>query len=395
MKYNVLDFSNTRIDALDLLRGIAIIGILIMNIISFSNVGLGYVNPYAGAGLEGYNAWVHGFSFVFADMRFIIIFSILFGAGMIIFSRNAEIKNRPVNKLHYKRMFFLAIFGFVHAYLIWMGDILVTYALCGCLVYLIRKWSIRTLAILCVLLFFIPVVMNFMLYYMTPQDVLQDMYSWWTPDQSRTSSEINAYRGSYLDQMSPRIMGAIELQTIIFITQKLWHVSAMMILGMILLRKGYLSASWPFSKYRNYFLSLFAIGLVVAFFGLSESYRLDWEGIWSMNIGSQYVYFSSLFMALSYIALVMMWSQKKWLSGLKLRLQAVGKMALTNYILTSVLCTFIFYGHGLGLFAKLDRLQCWGIIFLVWMILIYLSPLVLSKYRQGPLESLWRRLTYS
>ena len=92
-----------RIHALDLLRGYALLGILLMNIISFSNVGHGYINPTSGAGIEGYNALFHGFGYLFADMRFMSIFSILFGAGLLLFNRNAIQKGKRAGILHYKR----------------------------------------------------------------------------------------------------------------------------------------------------------------------------------------------------------------------------------------------------------------------------------------------------
>ena len=98
--------------------------------------------------------------------------------------------------------------------------------------------------------------------------------------------------------------------------------------------------------------------------------------------------------AFSYLALVMLWSKNSiWVKAQEL-LKKVGKMAFTNYILTSVLCTLIFYGHGLGLFGTMDRLELLGVVIAVWIVLIILSDIVLKRYHQGPLERLWRRLTY-
>ena len=120
--------SNNRIHSIDLLRGFAVLGILIMNITNFSQVNIAYMNPTIGAGLEGYNQYFHSFNYIFADTRFMSIFSILFGAGVVLFTRNAETKGKLAGLLHYKRMFWLLLFGFVHAYFIWPGDILVSYA---------------------------------------------------------------------------------------------------------------------------------------------------------------------------------------------------------------------------------------------------------------------------
>ena len=125
-----------RIDSLDLIRGVAILGILIMNITSFSQIGMAYLNPKLGAGIDGINGWIYSFAFLFADMRFMSMFSILFGAGMMLFVQNIEQKELKPFKYHHKRMFLLLGFGLIHAHLIWMGDILVPYAICGCLVFL-------------------------------------------------------------------------------------------------------------------------------------------------------------------------------------------------------------------------------------------------------------------
>ena len=110
--------STNRIDSLDLIRGVAILGILIMNITSFSQIGMAYINPTLGAGIDGVNGWLHSFSFLFADMRFMSMFSILFGAGMMLFVQNIEQKGLKPVKYHYKRMFLLLGFGLIHGHLI-------------------------------------------------------------------------------------------------------------------------------------------------------------------------------------------------------------------------------------------------------------------------------------
>ena len=135
---SLIDLKN-RIYSLDLLRGFAVLGILIMNITSFSQISMAYVNPTVGGGLEGYNQYFQAFNYIFADTRFMSIFSILFGAGVVLFSKRIEAKGKRVHALHYKRMFWLLVFGLIHAYFIWAGDILVAYAICGSFVFFFRK----------------------------------------------------------------------------------------------------------------------------------------------------------------------------------------------------------------------------------------------------------------
>ncbi len=386
--------ANERIQSIDLLRGFALLGILIMNIISFSNIGTGYINPTVGAGLDGYNGIIHGFSFLFADMRFMSIFSILFGAGILIFSDNAIKKGRTPGKYHYRRMLLLLIFGFIHAYLIWMGDILVMYAICGSIAYLMRNWKIKTLFIVGGIFFVIPILFALITYFFTPQEQLEDIFRFWTPTQEEISIETLAYQGSYMEQMKPRIESAIQLQTLLFLLEQSWRILSMMMLGMILYKKGILSAQ----KEKGFYQLLFMIGLFsgisLSGVGLYRAYSHEWNGIWYMNVGHYYNYIASIGVALGYIGLIMIWSNSGVLMGLQSRLKAVGKMAFTNYILTSLICTFIFYGHGLGLFATFDRLQQWGVILFIWIILLVLSPIILKKHDKGPLEYLWRKFTY-
>lgn len=383
-----------RLHALDLLRGFALLGILIMNIISFSHIGTAYINPTLGPGIEGYDGFVHSFSYLFAEMRFMSLFSILFGAGIILFSNNIKRRNRSAARYHYKRMFWLLIFGMIHAYLIWMGDILVPYAICGSIVFLMRNLKLRTLAILSFLFFIVPILLSFLTYFTAPQEILESSFAFWTPSQEEIEAETGAYLGSYIDQMEPRISGAIFLQTFLFLMEQFWRIMSMMILGMILFRLHIITAGRDNRYYWKIFISCFFIALIISGTGLYRSYQSEWNGIWVMNIGHHYNYIASAFMAMAYLAIIMIWSKSSWFARFKLRLQAVGRMAFTNYILTSVICISIFYGHGLGLFGKLDRLEQWLVIVLVWIFILLISKPILDRYGKGPLEALWRKLTY-
>lgn len=383
-----------RLHSLDELRGFALLGILIMNIISFSNVGIAYINPTLGAGIEGYNKYFHAFSYLFADMRFMSVFSILFGAGIVLFSQNIKNKGKSAAAYHYKRMFFLLIFGCIHAYLIWMGDILVTYALCGSLAFIMRNWKIRTQLIVAVILFIIPILLNLSTYYLSPKDILQEAFSFWTPNAEEINAEIEAYKGSYGRQLPERMSAAFGLQTKVFLLEYLWRTMAMMLVGMALFKSGMLSAQKSQTFYKRMLAIGFGLGLALSGFALYGSYASNWDGIWVMNIGHTYNMLASFCMALGYVALIMLWSKSQYFIKLKDRFAAAGRMAFTNYIFTSVICTFIFYGHGLGYFAEFDRLQQFVVVLMVWLMILGLSPLVLSKYKQGPLEWLWRKLTY-
>ena len=385
---------NNRIHSLDLLRGFAVLGILIMNITNFSHVNVAYMNPTIGAGLEGYNQYFHAFNYIFADTRFMSIFSILFGAGVVLFTTNAELKGMNAGVLQLKRMFWLLLFGFVHAYLIWEGDILVTYAICGCLIFLLRKKSIQALLIMSIILFIVPLTFNLMTYYGLTMDELESTFAFFHPSSEQIATEIKIMQGSFLEQMPIRLENAIEFQTFVFLIETFWRTTSLMLLGMILYRKGVLSADKSISYYNKMILIGFGIGLIVSLMGLNQSYNSEWSGAYVMTIGANYKIVSGLFMTIGYIGFVMLCFKKGVFKKLQNRLQATGRMAFTNYIGMSIICTLIFNGHGLGLYGTLDRLQQFLIVGAIWVLILIVSPLVLKKYKFGPLERLWRKLTY-
>ena len=385
---------NNRIHSLDLLRGFAVLGILIMNITNFSHVNVAYMNPTIGAGLEGYNQYFHAFNYIFADTRFMSIFSILFGAGVVLFTNNAVSKGKKAGVLHFKRMFWLLLFGIVHAYLIWEGDILVTYAICGCLIFLLRKKTIRALLIISIILFIVPLTFNLMTNYGLTMDELESTFAFFHPSSEQINTEIKIMQGSFLEQMPIRLENAIEFQTFVFLIETFWRTTSLMLLGMILYRKDVLSANKSISYYNKMIFIGFGIGLIVSLIGLNQSYDYEWSGAYVMSIGANYKIVSGLFMSIGYIGFVM-WSFKKGIfKKLQNRLKATGRMAFTNYIGMSIICTLIFNGHGLGLYGTLDRLQQFLIVVVIWILILIVSPLVLKKYRFGPLEWLWRKLTY-
>ena len=386
--------STNRIHSLDLLRGFAVLGILIMNITSFSQVNIAYMNPMIGAGLEGYNQYFHAFNYIFADTRFMSIFSILFGAGVVLFTNNAEAKGKKVGALHYKRMFWLLLFGFLHAYFIWEGDILVAYAICGCLIYLLRKKTVRVLLIISIILFIVPLTFNLMTYYGMTAEELESTFAFFYPSSEEITTEVQIMQGSFLEQMPIRLENAIEFQTLVFMIETFWRTTSLMLLGMILYRKGILSANKSISYYSKMILIGFGIGLIISLIGLNQSYDSGWSGAYVMSIGVNYKLISGVFIAIGYIGFVMWCFKKGVFKKLQNRLQSAGRMAFTNYIGMSVICSLIFNGHGLALYGTFDRLQQFLVVVFIWVLILIVSPLILRKYRYGPLEWLWRKLTY-
>jgi len=276
-----------------------------------------------------------------------------------------------------------------------MGDILVPYAVCGCLVFLIRNWSSKRLVIIASLLFMIPIFMDLLTYYALSPAELEEIYGpIWNPESSNMLKEIQAYRSSYFGQMQARSQAAYYLETFLFLYDGLWRYSAMMITGILLFRLEWFKAIKGGVYYLRFGLVFLIIGLVISASGLYLSYERLWEGAWSMTVGHQFTYIASFFMAVSYISILVFWSTKGFGARLQNLLKKVGRMAFTNYIMSSIVCTFIFYGHGFGYFAKFNRLEQWGVVLFVWVLIFILSTWVMNRYRQGPLELIWRKLTY-
>ena len=151
--------ANQRILSLDLLRGVAVLGILAVNIQVFAMIDAAYLNPASFGDMAGLNGWVWYITYLVADTKFITIFSILFGAGIALMADRALARGRSAAALHYRRMFWLLLFGLVHAYLLWYGDILVTYAICGICIYPLHRLRNRWLIPLALLLILLLVLL--------------------------------------------------------------------------------------------------------------------------------------------------------------------------------------------------------------------------------------------
>jgi uncharacterized protein len=386
-----------RIKSLDILRGFAILGILIMNIQSFSMPGAAYMNPTAYGDLEGINKWVWIISHLFADQKFITIFSILFGAGIVLVTQNAETKRGRSAGLHYKRTFWLLVIGIIHAHLIWYGDILVPYAICALFVYLFRKKSPVTLLITGLVLMSIHTLI-YGLFGISieswPKEAFDSAKSGWIPNQTEINSEIAAITGSLPEQIRHNSQAALFMQTFVFPVMYLWRAGGLMLMGMALYKWKILQASRSRKFYVRGWLISWLIGFPIIIYGLVKNFDVNWSFEFSMFLGSQYNYWGSLFVSFGYICIIMLISQSTAGMAIKKRLAAIGQMALTNYIAQSVICVFIFYGVGFGLFGQVDRSTQLLITLAIWIIQYAWSKAWLDRYQFGPLEWLWRSLTY-
>jgi len=386
-----------RIASIDVLRGFALLGILVMNIQSFAMIGAVYDNPTAYGNLKRADWVVWFFSHLLADQKFIGIFSMLFGAGILLISQKAEASGTEPARLHYRRMAWLIVFGLLHAYLLWYGDILVIYGICGLFVYLFRRKSPRALfsyaLVLAVIGSLVAIGVHFWIPHMSG-DTKADFVDAWQPTPESINEEIAAYRGSWIDQMPDRAPVAFAMETTLFLSFYLWKVGSLMLLGMALFKLGALQARWTRRQYRWLLAAGLLIGIPMTVFGVIEDFAHNWDIGYSFYLGSQYNYWGSYFIALAWTALIMLWCQSSRGSSLKGPMGAVGRTAFSNYILQTVICTLIFYGHGFGYFERVGRTGQLVIVFTIYAAQLVIAPLWLRHFRFGPLEWLWRSLTY-
>jgi uncharacterized protein len=376
---------------------LAILGILMMNIQSFSMINAAYLNPTAYGDFTGLNRWVWLLSHLLADQKFITIFSLLFGAGIVLFTERVEAKGYSPQGLHYRRMFWLLLIGLLHAYLLWYGDILVTYALCGLLVVRCRKWPPKLLLIVGSLTFAMASFLYLYLWFSLPQmplETYQQVKLDWQPSPEMIEHELAAYRSGWLGQMSLRADASFRIQLFAFWLHYFWQVSGLMLVGMALFKGGVFTVE----RSRRFYIALASVGLglglPIVSYGIVQNFAANWTVDYSPFLGSQFNYWGSLLVALGYCGFIALVTKTPKLRSVARVLGAVGRMALTNYLLQTLICTTLFYGHGLGLFGRVERSGQILIVIGIWAVQLIISPIWLRYYRFGPAEWLWRSLTY-
>jgi len=387
-----------RIVSIDVLRGFAVLGILVMNIQSFSMIGAAYLNPYAYGDLNGANHAVWLLSHLLADSKFMTIFSLLFGAGVVLMASRLEASGRPTAGVHYRRMIWLIIFGLLHGLFLWYGDILFVYGMCGLGIYLFRRRSPRFLLIFGILVVSVASLLTMFwqvtMPYWPPETVEQVEVEWWAPPPEAVQTELDAYRGGWSEQQVVRAPTAIYMQTNHFLTETMWRAGGLMLIGMALFKLGIFGAA----RSREFYLRMmslgFGLGLPIVIFGVLYCNDHGWDIRSAFFGGGQFNYWGSLFFAAGWIGLVMLACQKESMIRITRPLAAVGQMALSCYLLQTIICTTVFYGHGLGLYGSVERVGQAIIVAAVWAALLVLCPFWLRRFRFGPFEWLWRSLTY-
>jgi len=387
-----------RVLSLDVLRGFAVLGMLLMTIQSFAMPSIASTNPTVFENLTGVHLNVYLVSHVFADQKFMALFSMLFGASIIILSNRARKEHIRSGDLQRKRLFWLLIFGFVHAYFIWYGDMLVAYAICGFFMFIFRRRKTRALFRAGVIFLAIGSAISLIIGYTIPlwepselQDTIQ---RFWNPSSQSISLEIEHYRSTWERQIIYRASKAFDMETRVFITEGFWRISGLMLIGMAFYKKRVLIAKQSKKYYSKMIVYGMGFGLPMVIGGTLLNFSSGWKFELSYFYFSQLNYWGSILMAVGYIGIIMYLLKYLRAGFLTKALSAVGQMSLSNYILQSIILTYIFYGHGLALFGDIDRAAQGFAVLMIWVFQLVFSSFWMRFFRYGPLEWLWRSLTY-
>lgn len=386
--------ARSRIGSLDALRGVGILGILALNVQLFALVAAARANPTVHGDLGGANwlAWLA--IYALADGKFTGVFALLFGAGILIFADKPDEDARVVARLHYRRMAALIAIGLAHAYLLWSGDILVTLALCGAAVFPFRAAPPRRLVVVGVAVFAMASLLMLasgLALSRIPARELREAERAWAPPADVVADQVARYRAGWWTQMTARVPAAFEMETTYFVGHGAWQMGGLMLVGMGLLKLDVLTAGRSTAFYARLAVAGFGLGWTALATGASHSFRHHWALADYLRVGGPLTSWGNALVGLGWIGLVMLGVRAGWPLG---AVAAVGRTALTNYLLQTVLCTTIFYGHGLGLFGRVGCAGQLAIVAGVWVIELVLSLWWLRRFDFGPVEWLWRCATY-
>ncbi len=392
-----------RVATLDVLRGFALLGILLMNIEAFVGPlyeGMTGLDPT----LTGADRVADALIYIFVQGKFYSLFSLLFGMGFAVMAQRADAAGRPFAGLYFRRSLVLLGIGLVHAFLIWSGDILVWYALLSFFLLAFRPLPQRWLPWLAIAIYLVPVGLMLLMggldWFMrlTPERVVEWEKMLAGQDEmiaAMMEGQRHAYgAGTYAEAVGQRasdmgfmLMGLMMLGPVIF---------GLFLLGMWFVRSGAIIEP---ERFPRLYTRLRWLALPVGLLAMLVSFAVE-PTMEPGAIGLRYsVVFvlnmtANLLMALGYLAWIVRGMQSAAWSARLSVLAPAGRMALTLYLMQSLVCTWIFYGYGLGYFEQLSRAWQVPFVFALFAVQVALSHWWLRRFRFGPMEWVWRSLTY-
>lgn len=395
-----------RYQTLDAVRGFAVMGILLMNIVSMGLPAYAYIDPnYWGA--EGpLDRAVWAVNYVLTDGKMRALFTMLFGASLVLIAERAAAAGARPASVHYRRLFWLFVFGMIHAWCFWYGDILVQYAVAGAVMFLVWRWRTRALLVLAAVMLVLQLGLNLGHHQdlrtvraaATAPGASAEAKKAWSdrlakevPPRTVAEREIRLYRdGGVVEAFQARKPMTIFFQTLL-LPLSMPEVLGFMALGMALFRTGFLTGAW---SRRAYWLTAAAgYGIAVPLMiPIARSVAAaDWDPVLLPLTDSAGLVLRP-FIALAHAAAVILLVQSGAARWLAVRLAAAGRMAFSNYLGTTLVATTLFYGYGLGLFGTLSRAELYIVVFGIWALILTWSKPWLDRFAHGPLEWVWRRL---
>lgn len=393
-----------RIDTLDLIRGIAVCGILAINILGFAGPVTATLSPHLPNPGTHADELAFAASFVVFEGKMRALFTILFGAGLILFVDRAEAVGRDGTALQLRRLGWLALLGYLHYALFWWGDILFLYAVVGVMALALRQMPDRAAVGAALALFaawHLAGAAGSIDAVIAEEQVRTGTASLAQARQhatnvaaftTYTAQNLAEIRAGFGEQLYQRLIGdpgwPIRMA---FAT--VGETLPLMLIGMALYRGGFFSGRWPRRRLWLLGLGATALGLVPTLAAAAWLLDRGWPTIAAEAAIAEWMALPHLAMALGYAALITLAAPALLNTGLGKRLAAAGRMALTNYIACTIAMTAAFYGWGLGLAGSVPDRTYPLFVAAGWLAMLGWSAPWLTRFRHGPLEWLWRCLT--
>jgi len=366
---------------LDFVRGVAILGILLLNIAAFGLPKAAYLNPAWYGDITRSDAWTWAILDLFAQVKFLTLFALLFGAGLQLLLKRGK-------RWIQSRLTLLVLLGFIHGLFFWDGDILLAYGLVGLICWrMIRDaHDVKNLFNTGAILYLIGIGVLLLLGMISGGATNRS----WIPDAANLQYEQFWKLKGGVEAISNRA-DMLGDNLIALGAQYGWQLAGMMLMGAALMRTGWLKGEFSLSHYRRTGCALVLIGVIINLPAIVAQWMLGWDYRWCAFLLQAPRELSAPFQTIGYAALIYGF----WPQIARFRLVAavacVGRMALSNYLLQTLICTTLFYHFGL--FMKFDRLHLLAFVIPVWAVNLVFSVIWLRFFRQGPLEWLWRQLT--
>ena len=395
-----------RIDGLACLRGCAVMGILLINIVFFALPSAALTNPFTIGTIGFADLATWALTFLFAEGKMRALFAMLLGASILLVMESAEMDGRDGMAAHRKRMLWLLPIGVAHYLLLWSGDILIQLALCGLIATAFVR--LETLGLIKVALAFLLLqwvltlgvtLPSFWLRAdaLAPGAAAQTVAQWrdyadWlgVPGSASVLSDITLFRSDYGSIFGTRLA---DLPATMF-DQLLYswpETLAFIALGMAMLKGGFLAGQWASPQYQATWRRAFIVGLV-PMIGLAAWVLLSQDPLAAQAASFAWSVPLRLPIAIALAALAMDLAGRFPEAAPVRAVAAVGRLALSNYLLTSLFMTTLFYGYGIGLFGEMNRTTLLLVTFAMWAVMIIFSLVWRKAIGQGPVERLWRRL---